>query len=72
MKPTATVSVVMDRKKYVGKANMLPDSFTPRKLAIAIKTSKPMESKTRKGNRVGKAETICATPEATVTAASKI
>src|SRR3972149_10431621 len=37
-KPAPTARTVQARKKYVGAAKVFPDSFTPRKLATAIKT----------------------------------
>src|SRR6266508_5904729 len=63
-KPYPTVKYIITTKKYVGMAKAVPDSFTPRKLISMMNMMKATEITTRKLYRSGKADVICATPEA--------
>ncbi len=53
---------------YVGKANEIPDSFTPRRFTSVRSTTRPTLNSTTHGASPGKAETRLATPEVTDTA----
>jgi hypothetical protein len=53
---------------YVGTANAVPDSRSPRRLAAASSATRPSESPTRAGLRSGNAEITLSTPADTDTA----
>ena len=53
---------------YVGMANAVPDSRTPRRLAAASSATRTSASQTRTGLRSGNAEITLSTPAETDTA----
>ena len=53
---------------YVGTANTIPDSRTPRRFMTASSATKPTAIGTACGARPGNADTMLATPAATDTA----
>ena len=53
---------------YVGIANTVPDSRTPRRFASVISRTNPSESSTLYGDSAGSAEVIANTPATTETA----
>jgi hypothetical protein len=55
-------------KKYVGAANILPDSRTPRRLPQAMTATMLQATATRGPYKAGKADVIAWTPAATLTA----
>jgi hypothetical protein len=55
-------------KAYVGTANAVPDSRTPRRFAAASSATRPSASQTRAGLRSGNAEITLSTPAETDTA----
>jgi hypothetical protein len=55
-------------KPYVGIANAVPDSFTPRRFARVSIVTMPRDSPTACGASTGNADTMFATPAATDTA----
>lgn len=58
----------MAMKKYVGTANIRPDSRTPRRFPHAMNQMQSTDSHTRYGYRLPAAEVMAATPAATETA----
>ena len=61
--PVTTVMVIITRKKYVGIANVIPESFTPRKLITMTNKIIATAISILKRSIFGKAEMICATPD---------
>ncbi len=47
---------------YVGMANNVPDSRTPRRLASVMRMTNPIDIHTRYGSREGAADTMANTP----------
>jgi hypothetical protein len=54
-------------KAYVGNANRMPDSLTPRRLASVMNATKPRDIGTRRPARPGAADVMANTPAATET-----
>ena len=66
--PTTSISATLPMKRYVGTANALLASRTPRRLTAARITMNPTAITTRYGARNGSAEMMLSTPAATETA----
>ncbi len=56
-------------KPYVGTANSIPDSRTPRRFAMAISAMNPTAIQTRWPTTSGTADVIAMVPAVTLTAA---
>src|SRR5262245_8642447 len=61
-RPTTTMVRMKRMKPYVGMANSVPDSRTPRRLASVISRTKPIDIQTRYLSSEGAAETMAKTP----------
>ena len=66
--PTVIRTRAERMKKYVGTANICPDSRTPRRLPIVRISTKPSVISTRLTCQAGNADVIAATPAAILTA----
>lgn len=65
--PTAIIVKMLTMKKYVGPANMRPDSRMPRRFPIINSTTKPRHTITGSRRQWGSADVIAATPAAILT-----
>ena len=66
--PTMSSVKIEAMNAYVGTANSVPDSRTPRRFASVIKTTNPTAISTLTGWRLGIAEVNANTPATTETA----
>ena len=63
-----SIANTMAMNPYVGIANTVPDSLTPRRFTMPSTATMPMHSGTAYGPSTGNADTMFATPAATETA----
>ncbi len=70
--PTTSSRAMLAMKKKVGMAKTFPASRTPRRLAKAIRITRPIEIHTVPGTRAGNTEVRAATPAATDTATVRV
>ena len=66
--PTTIVTKTVRMKPYVGTANSVPASFTPRRFKIVISRMNEIAISTRSGASDGAAETTATVPAVTLTA----
>ena len=66
--PTASVRKTMITNPYVGTANSVPASFTPRRFRTVISRMNEIATSTRYGSIDGAAETTATVPAVTLTA----
>src|SRR5690348_12127329 len=66
--PQPIIAKTTATKPYVGIANTVPDSLTPRKFITASSATKPSDMATAAGRSIRNAEVIASTPAATDTA----
>jgi hypothetical protein len=66
--PVATSAYIAATNAYVGTANAMPDSRTPRRFTAVSRAMNSSESSTLCGARLGTAEASASTPAATDTA----
>ena len=67
IRPTAITLPTHATNPITGKANVIPDSLTPRRFASVISTTKPIDSSTLYGLRCGSALVMAKTPATTDT-----